>query len=178
MTDQTTIARPYAKAVFELACERGELAAWSGALELVSAAVVHAQMRDLLDDPRRTSVERAALLLRLFREEPGLLVRNFVRLLSENGRLDVLPDIALAYEALRAEAEGTVEVELRSVEPVSEESQARIVRALRARLGREVHMTNVVDETLIGGAVIRAGDLVIDGSLRARLDKLAGTLAA
>ena len=101
-----------------------------------------------------------------------------MRLLAQNRRLHVLPEIAQQYELLRAEAERSVRAELESALPVSEEEQQKISEALRERLGRDVDLVCKINEKLIGGAVIRAGDLVIDGSVRARLEALAAAVGA
>ena len=104
-------------------------------------------------------------------------VKNLVRLLAQNRRLHALPAIAEQYEHLRAEAEQTVQAELESALPVSDTQQQRIVEALSQRMGRRVELTVKTNEELLGGAVVRAGDLVIDGSIRARLEKLATAIS-
>ncbi len=176
MADNITLARPYARAVFELAREGNSMAAWSDVLALAAAGVGNTHLRALLDDPTRTPEEQAELIARLYTDGFGEPQRNFVRLLATNDRLGVLPEILERYEALRAEAENTLEVELRSVQPIGEAELAKIVSALKARLGREINVETVIDESLIGGVVIKADDLVIDGSVRARLDALATSL--
>jgi F-type H+-transporting ATPase subunit delta len=103
--------------------------------------------------------------------------RNLVRVLAENRRLDVLPAIAALYERLRAEAEGAVEAELISAVPVKDAHRDKIAQALGRRLGREVKLTCTEDKSLLGGAVLRAGDLVIDGSVKGKLARLAGTMS-
>nr|NIM01929.1 ATP synthase F1 subunit delta [Acidobacteriota bacterium]NIO60396.1 ATP synthase F1 subunit delta [Acidobacteriota bacterium]NIT12070.1 ATP synthase F1 subunit delta [Acidobacteriota bacterium] len=101
---------------------------------------------------------------------------NFIRLLIEYGRVGVLPEISGHFERLKAEVENVVDVIVRSASPISREQQDTIVKAMRQRLGRDVKLATEIDENLIGGAVITAGDVVIDGSLRARLDGLAAAL--
>jgi F-type H+-transporting ATPase subunit delta len=101
---------------------------------------------------------------------------NFLLLLAENRRLEALPDIAQAFEQLRAEVENTMDVTLRAAAPVSEEQRARIVAALKQRFGRDVRLNFVLDESLIGGARLQADDHVIDGSVSTRLAKLASAL--
>ena len=102
--------------------------------------------------------------------------RNLLRLMMDNDRLSLMPDVAAQYEVLRAEAEGTVEAEVRSAKPMSDEQKAQLSKALEKRLGRKVNLTVHEDDTLLGGAIIRAGDLVIDGSAKGRLEKLASAL--
>jgi F-type H+-transporting ATPase subunit delta len=176
MADKSTLARPYARAVFELAREARSYAQWSQRLAFAAAAVADADARKLLDDPLRTPRGQVELLLDLCGEPQAEELRNFLRALADNDRLGVLPEIAHAYEALRAEAEGRIEVEVRSAEPIDETTRAALARALEARLQRAVEVANVIDAGLIGGAVIRAGDLVIDGSVHGRLEGLAAAL--
>ena len=133
-------------------------------------------MRRLLDDPRRPPRKQAELLLDLCGEPEAQELRNLLMMLADNGRLGVLPEIAAAYETLRAEAEGRIEVEVRSAEPISDAMRASLKSALERRLQRAVELENVIDPSLIGGAIIRAGDLVIDGSVHGRLQGLASAL--
>jgi F-type H+-transporting ATPase subunit delta len=176
MADKSTLARPYARAVFELAREGGLYDAWSRRLAFGAAALRNPQVCRLLDDPRRPRAEQVQLLLDLCGEPLAPDLGNFLRLLADNGRLGVLPEISVAYGALRAEAEGRVDVEVRSAAPIDEGTRGALKRALERRLNRSVELANVIDPSLIGGAVIRAGDLVIDGSVHGRLDGLAAAL--
>jgi F-type H+-transporting ATPase subunit delta len=176
MADKSTLARPYARAVFELARDGGLYDAWSRRLAFGAAALGNAQVCRLLDDPRRARNEQMQLLLDLCGEPLAPDLANFFHILADNGRLGVLPEIAAAYEDLRAEAENRVDVEVRSAAPIDEAMRAALKRALERRLARSVQLSNVIDPNLIGGAVIRAGDLVIDGSVHGRLDGLAAAL--
>lgn len=176
MADKSTLARPYARAVFELARESNALEQWSQRLAIGAAALRDEQVRRLLDDPRRPPAKQVELLLDLCGERTAPELSNFFRMLADNGRLGVLPEIAAAYEALRDEAEGRIEVEVRSAEPIGEAVHASLKKALERRLSRAVELQNVIDPSLIGGAVIRAGDLVIDGSVHGRLEALATAL--
>jgi len=176
VADKSTIARPYARAVFQLAQESGSFERWSQRLAIGAAALRNEQVRQLLDDPRRTPAAQVELLVDLCGEPGAPDLANFFRLLADNGRLDVLPEIAAAYETLRDEAEGRIEVEVRSAEPISDTVRASLKSALERRLERAVELENVIDPSLIGGAIIRAGDLVIDGSVRGRLQGLATAL--
>jgi F-type H+-transporting ATPase subunit delta len=176
MADKSTLARPYARAVFELARETRSFEPWSRRLAFAAVAVSDADVRRLLDDPRRPPRKQAELLLDLCGEPEAQELRNLLMMLADNGRLGVLPEIAAAYETLRAEAEGRIEVEVRSAEPLAESTRATLKQALERRLKRSVELANVIDPSLIGGAVIRAGDMVIDGSVRGRLQGLAAAL--
>jgi F-type H+-transporting ATPase subunit delta len=183
MADNNTIARPYAQAVFELANESGDLATWSEALDVASQFMADGQVAKYLGDPAFNNEQRLEFLTGLF-EKAGASVldgkdkkgKNFLKLLLEYRRVAVLPEIAAHFEALKAVVENVVEVTVTSATAISKKQQDTISKALRERLGRDVNIETKVDENLIGGAVIRAGDVVIDGSLRARLEGLATVL--
>jgi F-type H+-transporting ATPase subunit delta len=183
MADNNTIARPYAQAVFELADESGDLATWSEALDVAGRLLADGQVTAYLADPAFSNEQRFEFLTGLF-DKAGAKVlggmdkrgTNFLKLLLEYGRVAVLPEISTHFEALKAEIENIVEVTVTSASPVSRKQQDTIANALRERLGRDVNIEMEIDENLIGGAVIRAGDVVIDGSLRARLEGLATAL--
>jgi len=176
VADKSTLARPYARAVFELARESRAYEQWSRRLAVAAEAMRNDDVRKLLDDPRRTPARQVELLLDLCGEPSAPDLSNFFRTLADNGRLGVLPEIALAFEQLRDEAEGRIEVEVRSAAPLDDALRASLKKALEHRLSREVELANVIDPSLIGGAIIRAGDLVIDGSVHGRLEGLAAAL--
>jgi F-type H+-transporting ATPase subunit delta len=184
MADNNTIARPYAQAVFELANESGELATWSETLDVASQLMADGQVAAYLGDPALNNERRFEFLRGLF-EKAGAKVlggkhkqgTNFLKLLLEYDRVVALPEIAGHFETLRAEIENVVDVTVTSATPISTEQQDSISAALRERLGRDVNIETEIDANLIGGAVIKAGDVVIDGSLRARLEGLATALA-
>ncbi len=183
MADNNTIARPYAKAAFESAREAGELAAWSESLLVARDLLADGRVAKFLGDPALDDAKRLEFLAGLFAAAGGDVFAggekkgtNFLKLLLEYGRVAALPEIAEHFEALKAETENTVDVTVVSATPLSDAERARISTALEARLGRNVNIETELDENLIGGAVIRAGDVVIDGSLRARLSGLANAL--
>lgn len=179
MAEAITLARPYAKAVFELAGQRDELQQWSRLLTMLADFSRNHSMRVLLGDPRVPPAARAEVFMALCTKAGHTLDqhgRNFVRLLAEYRRLAILPEIAADYAALCEQAEGMVEVEMRAATTVAAAEQARISAALKHKLGRNVRLTCVIDKSLIGGAVIRAGDLVIDGSVRDKLTRLAAAI--
>ncbi len=179
MADNIAIARPYAQATFELARDAGQLDSWSDALAAAAAVVSDEQVAALIDAPGADAGQLVALISEIAAKSgaPAEQVNNLIRLLSENGRLTALPEIAAAFDALKAETENRVEVTLTAASPVDEATQARIVESLKQRFGRDVSLAFELDESLIGGARLQADDLVIDGSVRAGLDKLATTLA-
>ncbi len=177
MAESTTVARPYAQGIFELAREQDALAAWSEQLDLVAGVVRHPEMAQLLGSPRLTSEQRAELIIGVCGEGLNEQGRNLVQLLVDNDRLEVLPEIAAQYRALRAAAERTLEARLISAQTVDEDVRARLESALSKRLDRQVTLSTEIDESLLGGAVVRAGDLVIDGSVQGRLTRLTGALS-
>ena len=172
MAEKTTIARPYAQAVFDIAREQGALASWSEMLALAATVAADAEMAQLIDNPRLRKPQVLELFLEICGEGLDPTGQNFIRVLADNGRLALLPEIAQLYEEERAEAEGTLEAEVVSSQPLSEQQKKNIAAALSQRLGRNVSLNCTVDESLLGGAVIRAGDLIIDGSAVAKLQRL------
>lgn len=177
MAELTTIARPYARAAFETASAAdGGTARWSEMLQLAAAVVSDPAMQEVLANPSVDSQHKAGLVLELCGDRLSADASNFIKLLSENNRLAVLPDIAEVFEQLRADAEATVEAELVSARTISDKQRNQIAAALGKHLGREVELKCTVDKSLLGGAIIRAGDLVIDGSAKGKLAKLAVAL--
>ncbi len=175
MSQTLTIARPYARAAFSLAHEHGRLAQWSAALGFAALAVSEPSVNSVLGDPRLESQSLVDVLLPPGEVDP--LFRQFVSVLAENRRLGVLPEISGMFDALRAEDEHVVKATITSANPLDEAELAKLRDALRKRFGREVEVSTAVDASLIGGAVIDAGDVVIDGSLRTKLARLGAALA-
>jgi F-type H+-transporting ATPase subunit delta len=178
MTDKTTIARPYARAAFAEAKIHGGLAAWSEALAASAVAVHDPQVVPLLDNPRVSRADLAKLLIGI---APGTLDEsygNFIRTLAENHRLPVLPEIATLFEELKNEAEGVADVTVSSAVELSAPQLKALEDALARRLKRQVRLHTELDPALIGGAVVRSGDLIIDGSLKGRLERIAHDLTA
>src|SRR5690606_20960520 len=187
MADNHTYARPYAEAAFERARETNRLDAWSEALRLGRDLLADGQVASFLANPRLTDEERFAFLTGLFRDAGGencLFAggdregANFLRLLLEYERVSALPEMAELFEQMKAQVENTVDVTVKTAAPISDVQKQALVAALKKRLQREVRLAVEVDETLIGGAVIRAGDVVIGGSVRSRLERLSNALVA
>jgi F-type H+-transporting ATPase subunit delta len=176
MADRATIARPYARAAFAYANGAKELAAWSKLLGAAAVGAKDARVSRLIGNPHVTGDELVALLGGLSNGAAGEGGTNFLRALAENRRLALLPEIAEQYEQLRADVENVVDVEVVAAREIAAPQQKRLEAALAKRLGRSVRMHTRIDETLIGGAVVRAGDLVIDGSLKGRLERLGSAL--
>ena len=176
MAEKSTIARPYAQAAFDIANEKGDLKTWSDMLQLIAAVSSDAVMQDVIGNP---SIEREKVIDIIFgvcADKLNDAGKNFVKVLADNGRLNIVTEIAERYEEHRAEAEKTVEAEVTSAFSLSEAQIKQMTEALKKRLGREVNLVTKIDESIVGGAIIRAGDLVIDGSVSGQLEKLAGTL--
>jgi len=173
MAENTTIARPYAEAVFKLAQEQGDLKGWSDKLQLIAAVAASPEMEALIGNPKVGKDQLAKLIIDICSGKLDASGKNFVTLLVENDRIGVAREIASLYELSRADAEGSVEAEAISAFPLTDEQQKAIIAALTRRLGRKVELACKVDKSLLGGAIIRSGDLVIDGSAASRLSQLA-----
>ena len=176
MAELTTIARPYAQAIFELAQATDRFKAWSEMLAFAAAVSQDEHMKLAIDSTRFTRPQLAALFAEVCGDQLDEQGRNLVRTLAENRRLALLPEIAAVYEVLRAEAERSIDAQVLSAYPVTGAQQQTIAAALAKRLGRTVRLHISTDKSLLGGAIIRAGDLVIDGSVRGRLAKLASAM--
>lgn len=176
MAEITTIARPYAQAVFELAQAQGDFAGWSETVQLLATIAVDPQAAELLDSPRTTGDQKSSLLLEVAGDKINAGGKNLIKVLAANHRLDAMAEIARLFEIMRNDAEGAIEAELITAMPVSEQQQREVAAALKARLGRDIHLECKVNPALLGGAVIRAGDLVIDGSAKGKLEQLANAL--
>jgi F-type H+-transporting ATPase subunit delta len=176
MAEPSAIARPYARAVFELALEERNFDTWSKALGTLKALVEMPSIASLLDHPKVTRRELADLVIAAGKDL-GTEAKYLVQVLSQNRRLRLIANIAQMFEAMRAEEEKRTGVFVTSATELSEAQRKALAAALRKRLGREVELQLRVDPELIGGAIIRAGDLVIDGSVRSELSRLAQALA-
>jgi len=177
MSEAITIARPYAQAAFEEAQKLADLKGWSAVILSLAEAVSHPEISAIVTSPRIAKSQIENLMDGLLGKEANVQQRNFVRILADNQRLQVLPEIAAIFENLRADAEKTVNVVVDSAFELSAEQQAKIVSSLKARMGREIKLVCKVNKELLGGIVIRAGDKVVDGSARTRLGEMANALA-
>lgn len=173
MSEKSTVARPYAQAIFELARDQGDLKGWSEMLALAAAVAADERVHELMENPLVDRDRFTDLFLGICGDGLTPTAVNMIKVLASNERLAVLPEVAEQYEHLRAEAERTVEAELVSAFPVSDAQRDKVAAALKTRLGRDVNLVCKTDPQLLGGAVVRAGDLVIDGSALGRLEKLA-----
>ncbi|WP_442111059.1 F0F1 ATP synthase subunit delta [Pseudomonas sp. NUPR-001] len=176
MAELTTLARPYAKAAFEHAQAHQQLANWSAMLGLAAAVSQDDTMQRLLKAPRLTSAEKAATFVEVCGDKFDVQAKSFIQVAAENERLLLLPEISALFELYKAEQEKSVDVEVTSAFALNQEQQDKLAKVLSARLDREVRLQVSEDASLIGGVVIRAGDLVIDGSVRGKIAKLAEAL--
>jgi F-type H+-transporting ATPase subunit delta len=175
MTQSLTLARPYARAAFAIAQEQARLPAWSQLLGFSATAVADPAMAPVLGHPRVTTEQLVELLLPLGDVDPTY--RQFLVALAENRRLALLPEIAALYAQHRAEAERVVKATVTSAQALEPIEVEALRISLKRRFGRDVELATAIDPALIGGAVIDAGDVVIDGSLRTKLARLGAALA-
>jgi F-type H+-transporting ATPase subunit delta len=178
VAERATIARPYAKAAFEYARDASAFAAWSEGLKTAAEIVSDPRVAPLTKSPEWSAADLVSVITDVAGAKLDAGMRNFVRVLAENHRLLLLPEIAAHYEVLRSAIENTIDVEVVSAVPLDAAQADKLRAALSTRLERRVRMRTSVDSTLLGGAVVRAGDLVIDGSLKGRLQRLATELGS
>lgn len=174
--DATTIARPYAEAVFAYADEAGNLELWSEMLSFLAAVVVDPAVAPVIGNPLVDRQSLSELLLEIAGERVNTEGGNLIRLLVRNSRLSLVPEIESLFEALKAEKERVLNVHVTSAFALKPAQEKLIADALKAKLGRDVTITSEKSADLIGGVHIRAGDLVIDGSVRGKLQQLANEL--
>lgn len=173
MAELSTLARPYSRAAFEYADKAGQLAGWSTALNALSAVMSNDNVAQALNNPLSTADKNADLIVGLLGDELDDKQRHFVTNLAANKRLSLAPEIASLYDVMKANRERAIDVEVTSAFAVSEDQQTQLSDALSKRLDRVVSLTTKVDQSLIGGALIQAGDTRIDGTVKGQLAKLA-----
>jgi F-type H+-transporting ATPase subunit delta len=176
MAEVTTIARPYAEALFRLADENHALAAWSSTLAEMAEVASNADVRAVIANPNIEAPQLVELFLSLCKDVTGKEARNTVELLVKNGRLDVLPEIRTLFEQLKDEREGVVEAEIVSAFPLDEVQRSSLVADLERKFKRKVQVAVSTDDSLIGGVCIKVGDEVIDASVRGKLANMAVAL--
>ena len=178
MAEPSTIARPYAEAAFRLADAQSKLADWSTALANLAAVAADARVRVAVGDPNLSAAKAAGLFISILAGKLTGEIENFVRVLAENGRLEVLAEIRAQFEALKNEREGMVEAEVYTAFELEPAQVADLVSRLEKKTGRKVKARVSVDKSLIGGVKLVIGDKVIDGSARAQLGALENALKA
>jgi len=175
MSSSETLARPYARAAFEMARDAKSLGEWAQKLDFSASLARNGDVQTLIANPRLTVAQLSSMFLPQG-EQTGSPFANFIATLAENRRLALLPDIADGFAALKRGAEGVLQVTLRAAVPVEGAQAEALKAALAKRFGQRIELHSIVDESVIGGAIIDAGDVVIDGSVRGRLERLTQTL--
>ena len=178
MAEPSTVARPYAEAAFKLADEKDELARWSGMIAALAAVAADERVRRAIGDPNLSDEKVAGVFISILGGKLSGDAENLVRVLAQNGRLELLPEIRDQFEALKNEREGVIEAEVQSAFELSDAQLADLVQRLEKNTGRKVRAKVQVDRELIGGVKIVLGDKVIDGSARAQLGALETALKA
>jgi F-type H+-transporting ATPase subunit delta len=173
MAELSTLARPYAKAAFEYARDKNELSQWSEQLATVAAVTLDSAMDAVLNNPSLTAEQQAQTLCDVCGDTLGAAARNYVATLASNKRLALLPQINILFAQYKANQEKSVDVEVVSAFDLADVARDKLADVLGKKLEREVKVRTSTDSNLLGGVLIRAGDLVIDGSVRGRLNKLA-----
>ncbi|MCZ6853123.1 MAG: F0F1 ATP synthase subunit delta [Gammaproteobacteria bacterium] len=176
MAETATLARPYANALFDVAKGERDLERWSRMLKNLGSAAEHPKVKLLLEAPDVANEQKAFRLIEVCGDELNDRARKFVQVLAINKRLSLLGEIGQQFEVLRALEEQNLDVEVVSAYPLSEAEAEHLAGVLRDKYEKEVTLTSRVDPTLLGGAIIRAGDTVIDGSVRGKLEKLGESL--
>ena len=176
MAELSTLARPYAKAAFEYAREHNALAQWSEQLLTTAAVAADEDMAAVLSNPSLTNEQQAQTMIDVCGDVLGAEMKNFVSILASNNRLTLLAEISSQFELFKANYEKSVDVEVISAFDLNDATTAKLADVLGKKLEREVKVSTSTDKDLLGGVLIRAGDLVIDGSVRGRLNKLAEAL--
>lgn len=173
MAELTTLARPYAKAAFMYARDHGDLASWATQLKTLAVVSGYGKAKEIISSPALSSEQQTSALIGVCGDELDAKVKNFVELLAENKRLPLLPEVFTLFDALKTAQEQAVDVELTTAFELDDASQQQLADALSSKLARKVKVSTAVDSKLLAGVIIKAGDLVIDGSMRGRLEKLA-----
>lgn len=177
MSTLATLARPYAKAAFELAQSQQALAGWGDMLSLASEMATEESMAGLLESPHVSNDRVVSIMADAAGDAFDKRFHDFLSVLASNGRLPLLPQVTSLYQQFREAAEKRLSVKVVSAVPLDESQAERMREALARRFECEIHLDNEIDAGVIGGAVVYAGDQVIDGSLRGRLQKLSASLA-
>lgn len=178
MAESITIARPYAKAAFEAARAKDSLVAWSEMLGYAAAVAADESMKVVLDHPALTSEQKADVFVDSCGDKINEEGKRFVSALADNDRLPLLGDISALFETMKAQLEQSIDVEIESAFDLDGAQQDKLADALSKKLDRKVVVSSTTNQALIGGAIIRAQDLVIDASVRGKLAKLAETVGA
>ena len=176
MLENATLARPYAKAIFAIARDAEDLAAFGEQIKLLATLVEEPALAALIGHPRVAAADLAAVINDVAGDALSQPLQDFVKVLADNGRLPLINDIAAQYEQLRAAAENVLQVDVQTAMPLTEQQQNELKRSLAKRFGTDIELGTRVNESLLAGVIVRAGDQVIDASARGRLQRLAQTM--
>ncbi|MAJ86758.1 MAG: F0F1 ATP synthase subunit delta [Cellvibrionales bacterium TMED148] len=176
MAELHTLARPYARAAFEVACDSADLGGWSRRLALLGRVTQEPSIIELLSSPSLTGLKKASVLKEICGDDLDKSIENFLLILSENRRLQLMVQIAQQFEIMKANHEKAIDVDILAARQLEDEQLNKLNSVLAKKLGRKINMQVQLDQNLLGGVVIRAGDTIIDGSIRGRLTKLADSL--
>lgn len=176
MAELVTLARPYGRAAFEFANKDGSLKLWSEALASASAITQDAKVKGFLASPSLTAKQKSDAIVGVLGDISNPHFANFIESLAENRRLMLLPEIFILFSAMKAKHEKSIDVSVTSAYAIGKQLEDKLTAALTKSLEREVKLSTEIDKSLLGGAIIRAGDTVIDGSLKGRLSQLAETM--
>jgi F-type H+-transporting ATPase subunit delta len=176
MAELSTLARPYARAAFEYARDSKQLPVWAEQLATSAAVAADQRLKVVLGDPALTAEQQAKTLSDVCGDALGAHMRNFIGVLAVNKRLSLLPEIYSLFAQYKANHEKTVDVEVVSAFDLADATRDKLAAVLGKKLERDVKVRTSTDRNLLGGVLIRAGDLVIDGSIRGRLNKLAAAM--
>lgn len=178
MAELITLARPYAKAAFEYALADKQLDVWSSSLAAAASVVQQSKVESLLESPTKTSEEKAALVIELCGDELDEKVKNFVSVMADNKRLALLKEVRALFEDFKSQQEKFSDITVSSAFDIDPAVESALKEKLSKVLQGDVALSTTIDKALIGGVVIRAGDMVIDGSVRGRLAKLSEAIGA
>ncbi|MCR8914294.1 F0F1 ATP synthase subunit delta [Marinobacter panjinensis] len=178
MAELTTLARPYAKAVFDAAQDQNAVDLWDQALAFAAQVAADQEVKIILANPGLSEQRKAELFADCFEEQLPEALRNFLLILAENKRLALLPAISELFSLHRADLERTVKINISTAFEMTAEQQQKMIDALSRKLERKVELESSVDQTLIGGVVVRTGDLVIDASVRGKLARMASAVGS
>ncbi|WP_339799360.1 F0F1 ATP synthase subunit delta [uncultured Marinobacter sp.] len=178
MAELRTLARPYARAAFEAAQSDNTVAQWSDALVVAGQVAAHSDVKRLIAHPGVARPVKAEIISEFVGTDLSEAVRNFFTILAESGRLALLPEIAGLFQKFRADLERTVAIDVTAAFELTEEQQQKLAQALSKKLDRQVSLSAKADQSLIGGVIVRTGDMVIDASVRGKLNRLADSLSS
>ncbi len=175
MSESITIARPYARAAFDFAVEHNAIENWQSMLAFVAEITHNGRITQLLSSAVAHNV-LSKIVIEICGDILDEPAKNFIRVMAEKGRLLILPEVLQLFIQQRSSLESTLDVEVLSAIILTDEQQASISAVMEKRLARKIKLNCKIDQSVMAGVVIRAGNMVIDGSVRSRLERLADAL--